>query len=393
MERLASAGCGTMLPTGCFCGSQQKRVLRMSMARAIKVLGVVTMGVAVAGLLGGCGKKDAGSAGAAPVKADIQPGFEAVDDAAAAKAVDAQDAASAADVVLVTVDGQSLTQSEANVQVNQRMMQMSRQMPIQQLQAMAPQLSRQVIDEFVAQVLLSKQATAEAIEVDEAEIDAVIDDFAKRLPEGTTIESVLAGRQMTIEQARADIRKDQAIRKLLTKNLPEEFEVSDEAVEAFYQERLEEMKVPESVRARHILIKVEADDDEAAKAAKREKAVALKKQLDDGADFNELAKAESACPSGAQGGELGTFGRGEMVPPFDAAAFGQPVEAIGDVVETNFGYHVIQVLERTAETTRPLEEVQEGIRDHLENQQRNAAFIDYIESLKSGAEIVYPGAK
>jgi len=242
-------------------------------------------------------------------------------------------------------------------------------------------------------VLLSKQATAEAIEVDEAEIDAVIDDFAKRLPEGTTIESVLAGRQMTIDQARADIRKDQAIRKLLTKNLPEEFEVSDEAVEAFYQERLEEMKVPESVRARHILIKVEADDDEAAKAAKREKAVALKKQLDEGADFNELAKAESACPSGAQGGELGTFGRGEMVPPFDAAAFGQPVEAIGDVVETNFGYHVIQVLERTAETTRPLEEVQEGIRDHLENQQRNAAFIDYIESLKSGAEIVYPGAK
>lgn len=68
----------------------------------------------------------------------------------------------------------------------------------------------------------------------------------------------------------------------------------------------------------------------------------LKKELDGGADFAALAKANSDCPSSAQGGDLGAFGRGQMVKPFEDATYELPVGAVSGVVETPFGYHLIK---------------------------------------------------
>ena len=68
----------------------------------------------------------------------------------------------------------------------------------------------------------------------------------------------------------------------------------------------------------------------------------IKAQIDGGADFAALAKQHSDCPSKAKGGDLGPFGRGQMVGPFETAAFGMPVGATSGVVETDFGYHIIR---------------------------------------------------
>ncbi len=68
----------------------------------------------------------------------------------------------------------------------------------------------------------------------------------------------------------------------------------------------------------------------------------LKASIDGGADFADLARKHSDCPSGKSGGDLGSFGRGQMVPPFEQAAFGLPVGGTSGVVETDFGYHIIQ---------------------------------------------------
>lgn len=69
---------------------------------------------------------------------------------------------------------------------------------------------------------------------------------------------------------------------------------------------------------------------------------ALKAQVDAGSDFSELARAHSDCPSGKRGGDLGSFGRGQMVGPFEQAAFGLPIGGTSGVVETDFGYHIIR---------------------------------------------------
>lgn len=100
----------------------------------------------------------------------------------------------------------------------------------------------------------------------------------------------------------------------------------------------------EQVRASHILLMYAGSARSNATRSKEEalsEITAMKQQVADGADFAVLAKENSDCPSGQQGGDLGFFGRGMMVPEFDAAAFNMDVGAVSDVVETDFGYHIL----------------------------------------------------
>lgn len=101
----------------------------------------------------------------------------------------------------------------------------------------------------------------------------------------------------------------------------------------------------DQVRASHILLMYQGSARSTATRSKDEALSlikTLKAQLDDGGDFATLASQNSDCPSARSGGDLGSFGRGQMVPPFEQAAFGLEVGATSDVVETDFGYHLIQ---------------------------------------------------
>ena len=93
----------------------------------------------------------------------------------------------------------------------------------------------------------------------------------------------------------------------------------------------------DQVTASHILISTDGKDKETAKA----EIDALHAEITDGADFAEIARSKSDCPSGGRGGDLGPFGRGMMVPEFEKAAFDLEPGALSDVVETDFGYHLI----------------------------------------------------
>jgi parvulin-like peptidyl-prolyl isomerase len=98
------------------------------------------------------------------------------------------------------------------------------------------------------------------------------------------------------------------------------------------------------VRASHILLMYEGSERSTATRSKeeaRQKIQSLTTELADGADFGELARAHSDCPSGRSGGDLGRFGRGQMVGPFEDAAFALEVGGTSGVVETAFGYHII----------------------------------------------------
>ena len=100
-----------------------------------------------------------------------------------------------------------------------------------------------------------------------------------------------------------------------------------------------------SVRASHILLMYAGSERSSATRSKDEASQQIreiKTQVDGGADFAELARKHSDCPSGKSGGDLGSFGRGQMVPEFETAAFGLPVGGTSDVVETPFGYHLIR---------------------------------------------------
>lgn len=140
-------------------------------------------------------------------------------------------------------------------------------------------------------------------------------------------------------------------------------QVTDADVQADYTANTEAYRKGEEVHARHVLYKVEGAND----AAQRAKAESAAKRLRGGADFAALAKAESDdAGSKALGGDVGSFPRGRMVKEFEDAAFGAKDKEIVGPVRTSFGYHVIQVLERTGERVQPFFEVAPGIRQRLQ---------------------------
>lgn len=146
--------------------------------------------------------------------------------------------------------------------------------------------------------------------------------------------------------------------------------VSEEVAKNVYQEQAEKMKAEKEIRARHILVPTE------------EEAKAVKKQLEDGADFAELAKEKSRDPS-AEDGDLGFFSEGQMVKPFEEAVFALDKDEISDPVETQFGWHIIQVTDERAREVPKFEDVKEAIMGKLlQSQAQNS-----LRELQSEAEI------
>ncbi|MGN0845008.1 MAG: peptidylprolyl isomerase [Kiritimatiellia bacterium] len=147
------------------------------------------------------------------------------------------------------------------------------------------------------------------------------------------------------------------------------------------------VKKPELVTASHILVRVEKDADEATKNAAKEKIEKVRKELLEGGDFAKLAQEYSDCPSKANGGSLGEFGRGRMVPEFEKAAFEQKVGEIGEIVETDFGYHVVKVEKHDPAGTVTFEEVRDEIIEGMGRERIGEKIRTYLDGLRAAAKI------
>lgn len=150
--------------------------------------------------------------------------------------------------------------------------------------------------------------------------------------------------------------------------LGESITVSDQEIEQYYKSNLErQFMQEEQVKARHILIKAEENASEADDAAAKEKIDAIAAELAGGKDFAELAKEKSEGPTNVNGGDLGWFARGQMVKPFEDAAFALEVGKVSEPVRSSFGYHLILVEERKEAGAKTLDEVKQEIKTMLAN--------------------------
>jgi peptidyl-prolyl cis-trans isomerase C len=165
-------------------------------------------------------------------------------------------------------------------------------------------------------------------------------------------------------------------------------EVKPEQVTDFYAKNPDQFKEPERVRASHILIAFPENADAAAKTQARAKAEQVLKDVKGGKDFAALAKQHSQDPGSAvNGGDLGFFQPGQMVGPFNDAAFSLPIGATSDLVETNFGYHIIRVAEKQQGRTVPLEEVRPQVEEYLKNVNREQQTDAFVASLKAKGKV------
>ncbi|NOY69002.1 MAG: hypothetical protein GXP53_05845 [Deltaproteobacteria bacterium] len=186
---------------------------------------------------------------------------------------------------------------------------------------------------------------------------------------------------------RDQIRENLAIQELIDKDIMSKISITPEIEKAYYESHKDKFTKPEQVHARHILIKLSSDAGDAKKAEAKKKIDEIVKKLKKGADFAELAKTYSEGPSAKNGGDLGFFSHGQMVEPFEKAAFALKPGEISDIVTTRFGYHIIKLEEKKPAVVTSFEEAKPALEEQIKRDEAKKAIDPYIENLKKNATI------
>ena len=242
-------------------------------------------------------------------------------------------------------------------------------------------LRSNVLDNLVEQELIQQEAEQKGFvdEVSDEDIENEIDEIIAQGMVGSRdeLEQALQYSGITMEEFNEQMKAQLAMQKMAEEKLAEA-EISDEEI----AEKIEEQG-SERVAASHILISTQERSETEAEEIINEVA----ERLDAGEEFAELAQEYSDDPSAQQGGDLGEFGPGEMVPEFEAAAFALEEGEISDPVRSDFGYHLIQLNQKLELSEDELAEQEDQIRNRIVNEREQQIIRDWLEELKAEAEI------
>lgn len=287
---------------------------------------------------------------------------------------------------VATVNGTPISQGDFDKELNvvrKRITGMGKTLNEDQLKS----LKTDVLERLINRELLFQKSQDNGIKVEEAAVNEQLDALKKSFANEEEFKKALLDMNFSEDYLTSQIRRDLAIKKFVDKQFAEKATVSDKEVKDYYDGHPDAFKKPEQVKASHILIKVDPQADESAKAAARKKVDGIQQRVKKGEDFASLAKEFSECPSSAQGGDLGFFGRGQMVKPFEDAAFALAPGEVSNIVETRFGYHLIKSSEKRPQTTISYEEVKEKLQEHLKQNKVQEQINAYVEELKKAAKV------
>lgn len=250
------------------------------------------------------------------------------------------------------------------------------------------ELQRRALDNIIDRILLTQEAEKAGMVPDEAFMGQYMEMVKSGFPNPDAFQARLRDEGMTEEQLYSELRRDLAISNYMKASFPDTVNVTPEEARSYYDGHPDEFQSGERVHASHILVRVDAGATEEQKAVARRKAERLLSRVRGGEDFATVARDSSDCPSASRGGDLGFFTRGQMVPPFDEAAFGLGTGELSGVVETQFGYHIIRSEEKSPSTPIPYDPSLEGqLTEHLKQERQKAVFERRLEELRAAAKI------
>jgi peptidyl-prolyl cis-trans isomerase C len=284
------------------------------------------------------------------------------------------------------VNGTTITQKALAFETQRMVEQMARQGQVPNEEIM-PKVREDVLNRMIEEELLYQDSQAKEIKVSDARVTEELASIKKRFPSEKEYQDALAGIDMSEADLTRKIKRGMAIEQLIKDHVIQGVEVSDAESRAFYDQNANMFQKPEQIQARHILIKMEGDVTEEQKAEARTKIEMVRKKALDGEDFAALASEYSEGPSSAKGGDLGYFSRGQMVKPFDDAVFALEPGKISEVVETQFGYHIIEVTDRQPASVVSYETAQAQIAERLKQEKSRREIRQYIDTLLAKADI------
>ncbi|WP_372846011.1 peptidylprolyl isomerase [Pontiella sp.] len=291
--------------------------------------------------------------------------------------------------VVVRVNGEDITRGEISQVMNMAMQQFAGRVQPQQMQQLQAQMYEQIKNDLISKKLIDAAVAKANVTVDEAKLTEVIEQIKSQpLPEGMTFDAALASQGMTLAELTENIRSEMATRQFLESKTEGVAAATEAEALEYYNANPDRFQTPEGVSASHILLGFDEGDTDETKAAKKAKLEKIRGDIIAGTiSFEDAAMANSTCPSKEEGGSLGTFGKGRMVPEFEVAAFTQEIDEVGDIVETQFGYHIIKVTDRTEAGTVSFDEAKEQLLSGLSGQKKQEAVQAFIKSLRDSATI------
>jgi peptidyl-prolyl cis-trans isomerase C len=256
-------------------------------------------------------------------------------------------------------------------------------------------LANDALDSLIALELLYQESQARGIKVSDAAVDAEITRSKGSFPDAGAFDQAMKAKKLTETDLRSDTRKTMAVNRLLESAVWREVHISAEQVKDFYEKNREEFKHPAEIRASRILVRLPEHATPAERDAAKQRAGDVLAKLQAGADFAQLARANSQdTASAARDGDLGYLEKGDMDPAFEKQAFALAPGRVSGVVATPYGFEIIKVTDRRTAGYYPLEEVQDRIREVLlksEKQDREADFVAQLRH-KAKVELVDPVA-
>lgn len=285
--------------------------------------------------------------------------------------------------VLARVNGEDIKKADLENAVRNLESQVGQKVPADR----RSEIFREVLDQLISYRLLVQESKTRNVVVTDAELDASVGEIRGQFPDEAAFKAALTAQSKTLDDFRRETRENMIIEKMLRAEVEPKVKVGQPEIQAFYDQNKERFQEPESVRASHILVKIDAGATDDVKKQAQAKAEGILADVNKGTDFAELAKKNSDDGSAAQGGDLGFFGRGQMVPEFETAAFGLQPGQVSGLVQSQFGYHIIKLAEKRAPRTVPLAEVSERINQFLGQQQQQQMTGAFVATLKSKGKV------
>jgi peptidyl-prolyl cis-trans isomerase C len=243
---------------------------------------------------------------------------------------------------------------------------------------------RRVLDRMIGQRLLEAEARSAGVAVTDDEVKSQVDQLKHQFKSEEDFKKELAREGMSESQLMDEARKGFTLKKFVETKIASQVKVTDEQVQTFYNENKDKLQQPERVHLRHILVKSDPKATPEDKKKAKEKADAILARVKAGEDFGKLARESSDDPgSKDNGGDLSWVSKGQTVPPFEKAAFAlQKPNDISPVVESQFGYHVIQLVEKKDAGLVPLADVKDNITSFLKNREIQQKLEDRVKQLR-----------
>ncbi len=280
------------------------------------------------------------------------------------------------------VNGNPITLDEYNKSVERMKNQYGQMLKVDfnspQGQTMLDGIKKNMLDGLVVKEVIFEAAKKMNVSVTSTEVEEEIDAIKKKSFSGDDklFNDTLRLNRTTLGQLRESVAKDKTVEKVKKAVIDERVKISDKDKQAYYDKNKKDFTVSEEVKASHILVKDQKLAD------------SIYDQLQKGGKFEELAKKNSTDPgSKDKGGDLGSFGKGKMVPEFEKAVFAMKIGEISKPVKSSFGYHIIKKTGQTPAKESTFAEVKTKVADKIKETKGNAELEKFIKEEKAKSEI------